>query len=116
MQTPTFPQLLSEKIVLRDRSGALDATARVAALERIARFAECHDYIVRIAVELERNEHAISSEAYVAKGQLELSGPELLTSVVAAEPSTALSFLLENFDRHLRRRRVMSVPLARAGG
>jgi putative sigma-54 modulation protein len=105
MDHPTSSSLLAEKVVLCDRNAGLGFEPRVAALEKLSRFVRQYDSrIVRVHVDVERNLHAGEYDQFTAKGQLELDGPALLASVSSDDPLRSLEFLLEKFDRQLRRR------------
>jgi len=49
--------------------------------------------------------------SYIAKGQIEMEGPNVLASVADENAARSVEFLLENFDRQLRRR---NLPRVRA--
>jgi hypothetical protein len=47
--------------------------------------------------------------SFIAKGQIEIEGPNLLASVADENALKSVEFLLENFDRQLRRRKLPRV-------
>lgn len=105
MDHPNSSSLLAEKIVLCDRNAGLGFEPRVAALEKLSRFVRHYDSrILHLHVDVERNPQASEYDQFTAKGQLELDGPALLASVSSDDPLRSLEFLLEKFDRQLRRR------------
>lgn len=105
MDRPAIPTFIADRIVLRDLNAGLSAESRLAAVEKIARLVQQADDVVQIRVDLERDEHAVSDEhRFIAKGELVVTGPGVLASVASNEPLRSLDFLLERFDRQLRRR------------
>lgn len=104
MHTPVPPTLLAEKLVFRDLNSGLSPESRLAAFERISRFAEHHHPLGRLLIELEQDPATAADHRFTAKGQLEFDGPALFSSVASDDPIRSLDFLLEKFDRQLRRR------------
>jgi ribosome-associated translation inhibitor RaiA len=81
----------------------LSETERTAAMEMIDRLAKRHPEIVRVYVDVEQDVGSDEPRSCIAKGQIDLGGPNLLASVANGEPLKSIEFLLENFDRQLRR-------------
>ncbi|HTO03801.1 MAG TPA: hypothetical protein VL069_08875 [Opitutus sp.] len=77
---------------------------RSAAIERINRFAQGNPDIVRVCVDLECDA-ASAQPSYIAKGQIEIGGPGILASVADHNALKSVEYLVENFDRQLRRRK-----------
>lgn len=61
--------------------------------------------IVRLNVEVSDPEVTDHGVVFLAKGTVELGGPDIHTSVVGEQVLTAIDFLLENVMRQLRRQR-----------
>ena len=93
----------TEKIELRCNSELSDAE-RTAAVERINRFAQGRPEIQRLFVDIEREADSNHPAPFVAKGLLQMGGPDVLASVADRDAMTAIAFLMDNFDRQLRRR------------
>lgn len=109
MSYPTFaPTLLGEKIILRDVNVGLDEPTRLAIFEKISRLIRYDERITRIYIELTQDAAALPAEGspsnVTARGTLEMGGPSLLASVTSPDATSALEFLLDKFDRQLRRR------------
>jgi ribosomal subunit interface protein len=110
MSYPSFsPTLLAEKIVLRDVNVGLDDATRLAVFDKIARLVQHDERIARISIELTRDSDAASDNgsstaSVTARGTLEMGSPSLLASVTSHDALAALDFLLDKFDRQLRRR------------
>lgn len=93
----------TEKVELRCNSELNDAE-RSAAVEKITRFAQSRPEIQRLFVDIEREADLDHPSPFVAKGQLQMNGPDVLASVADRDALTAIAFLLDNFERQLRRR------------
>ncbi len=104
---PSSSQLfndVSAKIILQGIHVELTDAFRTIALEKAERLLRHSDEIVRIRIDIERNSTADADDRFVAKGQIEIRGPDLLASVVTADPYQSLDGLMDKFDKLLRRR------------
>ncbi len=96
--------IATDKIEFRCNSELTEAE-RTSAVEKFTRLAQEYSEIVRIYIDVEREEaHSDNPASFVAKGQIEVGGPDLLASVANGDALKCIEFLLENFDRQLRRR------------
>jgi ribosome-associated translation inhibitor RaiA len=77
-------------------------------MEKLTRLSQIYPEITRMYVDVERDSDSENS-AFVAKGQVGVEGPDLLASVADRNALTAIEYLLENFDRQLRRRKLPRV-------
>lgn len=89
----------------------LTETERTSAIERLTRLTQAHPEITRMYVDVERDSDP-ENATFVVKGQIGIEGPDLLASVADRNALTAVGFLLENFDRQLRRRRFPRVRIS----
>jgi ribosome-associated translation inhibitor RaiA len=97
-------------------NAALTEEDRTSAIEKLNRLTQAHPEINRLYVDIERDED-LDHPSYITKGLLEIDGPNLLASVADENALKAVEFLVENFDRQLRRRRrLASAQSARAAG
>lgn len=78
---------------------------RLMAMEKISRFAHSHPEIARMHVDVECDVQSDQPSSFVAKGQVEIGGPGLLASVADHSALKSVEYLVENFDRQLRRRK-----------
>lgn len=99
----------ADKVEFRCNAPLSDAE-RSAAMEKITRFAQAYSEIVRIYVDVERDADS-DRPSFIAKGQIEIGGPGVLASVADQSALRSVEYLVENFDRQLRRRKP---PRARA--
>jgi ribosome-associated translation inhibitor RaiA len=101
----------TDKVEFRCNAELTEAE-RTAAMERLTRLTQTYPEITRMYVDVERDSDS-EDAAFVAKGQVGIEGPDLLASVADPNALTAIEFLLENFDRQLRRQK-LKTPRARA--
>jgi len=87
----------------------LSEAERNATVEKFTRLAQSYPEIIRMYIDVECDASSDHPATFVAKGQIEMGGPGLLASVTDANACKAVEFLLENFDRQLRRRKLPQV-------
>ena len=87
----------------------LSEADRSTAMERITRFAQSHPEIMRMYVDVECDAESAQPSSFIAKGQVEIGGPGLLASVADRSALKSVEYLVENFDRQLRRRKLPRV-------
>jgi len=93
---------LAEKILITGIHLEITQALREIALQKAARLLRHQAEIVRIRVSLEQvNNHRAR---FVAKGHVELSGPDLLASVASDDGYKSLDLLIDRLDRMLRER------------
>jgi putative sigma-54 modulation protein len=97
----------TDKVEFRSNS-ELSEAERTSAMERMTRLTQAHPEIVRMYVDVECDP-ASDQPTFIAKGEVEIEGPNLLASVADPQTLKALEFLIENFDRQLRRRKLPKV-------
>ena len=83
-----------------DLTEALKNIAR----EKVARLFRHEDRIVRLRVELEYDKTRGHDNEFVAKGHVEIQGPDLNCSVASDDGMKSLDLLIDKLDRMLRRR------------
>jgi putative sigma-54 modulation protein len=110
------PRLIIRGIHLRLRPKLSDAIGAKA--ERLLRH---EDHLVLLRIDLEHDQTREPGQAFVARGYIEIRGPDLVASVSAAEASTAIDLLVAKLDallrrRHERRIRRRTDPRARKPG
>lgn len=64
--------------------------------------------IIRVRVDLDR-ESRNGAVMFIAKGRIELHGPDLLASVVSSDAYQSIDWLIDRLDRMLRRRATIRV-------
>ena len=99
----------TEKVEFRCNA-ELSETDRTSTIERMTRLAQAYPEIRRMYVDVERDADA-DFFSFIAKGEIQMQGPSILASVADENAARSVEFLLENFDRQLRRR---NLPRVRA--
>jgi putative sigma-54 modulation protein len=75
---------------------------RAIALKKAERLLRHETKIVRVRISLEHVHTARAS--YIAKGHIEISGPDLIASVASDDGYKSLDLLVDRLDRMLRER------------
>ncbi len=95
---------LAEKILVRGIHLTLTPALRTAALEKSARLLRHDDHLVRIRIDLENDHTKHEHTRFVAKGRIEISGPDLIAAVESDDAYKSLDLLIDKLDRMLRER------------
>lgn len=98
------PHDIADKVILQGIHLTLTDAFRRVAIEKAERLIRHSSEIIRIRIDIEREPTASVADRFVAKGQIEIRGPDLLASVVTADPYQSLDGLMDKFDKLLRRR------------
>jgi putative sigma-54 modulation protein len=77
---------------------------QTAAEEMASRLLRHEEHILRIRFDLEHDRTRNPDHAFVAKGHIEIRGPDLIASAESNEPLTALDALIDKLDALLRKR------------
>jgi putative sigma-54 modulation protein len=72
--------------------------------EKAQRLFRHEERIVRVRIELESDAKQAVSTRFVAKGHIEIHGPDMNASVASHEMHKAVDMLIDKLDRMLRRR------------
>lgn len=98
------PPLKSDsRLVIRGIHLGLTDALRSAMIAKAERLFRHEPRIIRVRVDLDR-EHRNGAPLFVAKGRIELHGPDLLASVVSNDAYKSVDWLIDRLDRMLRRR------------
>ena len=91
-----------DKILVRGIHLEITPALRAAALRKGARLLRHEGRLVRIRFEIEYTR--VSCVQFVAKGLIEIGGPDLVASVASEDAYKALDLLIKKLDRMLRER------------
>jgi putative sigma-54 modulation protein len=104
MSSPKAPTPPEPRIIVRgvhlDLTGALKAIAE----EKVIRLLRHQEHIIRVRLDLEHDKKRALHQAFVAKGHVEIRGPDLLASVASDDLYKSLDQLIDKLDRMLRKR------------
>jgi len=96
---PTAPRIIVRGIHL-DLTGALKSIAE----EKAVRLLRHQEHIIRVRLDLEHDQTRALRESFIAKGHIEIRGPDLLASVASDDLYKSLDGLIDKLDRMLRKR------------
>ena len=104
INTNTLPApIVNPKLLLRGIHLSLTDAMRDALNTKAERLLRHEPRLDRIRIDLERDATR-SRDIYVAKGHIEIGGPDLIATVAADDAYKAADLLIDKLDRLLRRR------------
>jgi putative sigma-54 modulation protein len=80
-----------------------DALRRIT-MEKAARLLRHNDHILRIRLDLELDQTRGAKDQFIAKGRIEISGPDLIASVQSEDAYKSVDLLVDKLDGLLRER------------
>lgn len=101
----TSPETPAAKLILRGVHLELTPALRAIATEKANRLLHHYQDIVRVRLDLEFDQTRSIEHQFVAKGHIEIGGPDLLASVASDDGYKSLNLLMDKLDELLRRRR-----------
>jgi putative sigma-54 modulation protein len=97
--SPAAPRIIVRGVHL-DLTGALKSIAE----EKAVRLLRHQERIIRVRLDLEHDQTRDPRHAFVAKGHIEIRGPDLVASVASDDLYKSLDAVVDKLDRMLRRR------------
>jgi ribosome hibernation promoting factor len=104
MTRSSRPSPPAPRILIRAAHFDLTPALQTAAEEKVARLLRHQERIVRVRLDLEHDRKRSPRSAFVAKGHIEIRGPDLVASVASDSPEKSLDELIDRLDRMLRKR------------
>lgn len=92
------------KFIIRGVHLDLTAALRAAVLHKAERLVRHNDYIVRIRIDLEVDKTKDVRHKFLAKGHIEIGGPDLIASAASDDCYKSIDLLVDKLDRLLERR------------
>ncbi len=99
----TAPSIMNP-ILVRGIHIDLTPALRLAAEEKMSRLFRHETRIDRIRVDIEHDKTRGHGDTFIAKGQIEIAGPDLMASVSSDEAYKSLDLLVDKLDQLLRKR------------
>lgn len=96
---PSAPRVIVRGVHL-ELTGALKAMAA----EKTARLLRHQEHIIRVRLDLEYDKTRAPRATFVAKGRIEIRGPDLVASVASDDVNKSLDAVVDKLDRMLRKR------------
>lgn len=72
--------------------------------EKVDRLFRHESHIVRVRVELEFDDRSVEKKNFIAKGHIQIAGPDINISVASDDAYKSIDLLVDKLDRKLRRR------------
>ena len=98
------PETSSPPIIVRGIHLDLTPALHQAAADKCARLLRHEHGIVRLRVDLELDKTRGARDLFIAKGRVEIRGPDLLAHASSADAYKSLDLLVDKLDELLRRR------------
>ena len=98
------PEILAAKLLIRGIHLDLTDAIRLTATEKASRLLRHNAEIVRIRLDLELDRTHGVGDKFIAKGHIEIGGPDLIASESSDDCYKSLDLLMDKLDGLLRRR------------
>jgi len=98
------PEILAEKVIVSGIHLDLTDALKAAAHHQATKLLRHNDHIVRIRLDIEHDKTKAKDAEFIAKGLIEISGPDLIASVGSEDAYKSLDLLADKLDRLIRRR------------
>jgi putative sigma-54 modulation protein len=92
------------KFIIRGIHLDLTEALKQITLEKASRLLRHDDHIIRIRIDLELDKTRGNADQFIAKGRIEISGPDLIASVHSEDAYKSLDLLVDKLDGQLRER------------
>lgn len=99
---------MSQEIILSGVHITLTDAIKSAVEHKLSKLFRHAEKIIRIRVELEHAKHKNDEDAFIAKGHIEIDGPDIIVHVPSNDLYKSIDALVEKLDRKLRRRARLS--------
>lgn len=92
------------KFIIRGVHLDLTDALRQITMEKASRLLRHNDHILRIRIDLEHDKTRGAKDQFIAKGRIEISGPDLIASVHSEDAYKSVDLLVDKLDALLRER------------
>ncbi len=103
-KTPNTPNDLGAKLIISGIHFDLTEALRQAVAHKSERLIRHHEHIIRLRVDLEHDQTRGVGDQFIAKGLIEIRGPDLVASVASDDCYKSIDLLVDKLDRLLLRR------------
>jgi putative sigma-54 modulation protein len=100
---PSLPIHASAKLIVRGIHVELTDAMKAAIVARAERLFRHEPHILMLRVDVERD-HKRRGRMFVAKGKVEIAGPDITASTASGDAYLAIGLLIDKLDRMLRKR------------
>jgi putative sigma-54 modulation protein len=98
------PNPATPRILVRGIHLGLREALKSAAVEKASRLFRHQERIVRLRFDLEHDQTSDPAQAFIAKGHIEIHGPDLVASVSSDDLQKSLDGVIDKLDGMLRKR------------
>jgi putative sigma-54 modulation protein len=92
------------RIIVRGIHVELTDALKAMAEEKATRLLRHQEHIIRVRLDLEHDQTRAARLAFIAKGHIEIRGPDLIASVASDDLAKSLDAVMDKLDRMLRKR------------
>lgn len=104
MSSHKTPSPAEPRIIIRGVHLDLTDALKAIATEKAVRLVRHQEHIIRVRLDLEYDKTRDPQEAFIAKGHLEIRGPDIVASVASDDLYKSIDRLIDKLDRMLRKR------------
>ena len=101
---PVTPEDIGAKLILRGIHLDLSDAMKASIQEKAGRLLRHEPRIDRIRIDVELDKTKTSKDHFIAKGQIEIFGPDLVASVDSDDAYKSVDLLVDKLDGLLRKR------------
>ncbi len=98
------PEEIEKKLIVSGIHLELTDALKQVVRDKVSRLLRHEPRIVRVRVDLEQDKTRAHGSQFIAKGHIEISGPDLLASVASEDAYKSIDTLVDKLDAALRRR------------
>lgn len=98
------PEVVDSKLIVRGIHLELTDALKTTVREKVTRLLRHDSTIVRIRIDIEHDRTRDHTSEFVAKGHIEVGGPDILASVASEDAYKSIDTLMDKLDGAIRRR------------
>lgn len=98
------PEEIEKKLIVSGIHLELTDALKQIVRDKVARLLRHEPRIVRVRIDLEMDKTRAHGSQFIAKGHIEIGGPDLLASVASEDAYKSIDALVDKLDGSLRRR------------
>lgn len=100
---------MTEKIIVRGIHVTLTPAIKEAIEHKTEKLLRHNSHIIRLRIDLEHDQTKGPDDRFIAKGLIEINGPDLVASASSDDGYKSLDLLVEKLDKLLRERHAKRV-------
>ncbi len=98
------PELLDSKLIISGLHLDLTEAIKQVVRDKVSRLLRHEPRIVRVRIDIEHDKTRRPDNNFIAKGHIEIGGPDILASVASEDAYKSIDTLIDKLDGALRRR------------